>query len=149
MPQRAEPAQHGRDDAPRQGAVAIRQRGESWMRLLAVDLLVERASAAQHSVDDVGGDAAGGEAGDFGLRGKTGTRHRISIPRHLMASWIWPSRTWPSRHSADAIRSCGSERIFITIGCDDREVKRFDASVVVTSGPILTFASLCGRLSCE
>ena len=59
MPERAEPAQHGRDHAAHQRAVAIRQRGE----IAALELLVERTLAPQHAVDDVGGDAARGEAG--------------------------------------------------------------------------------------
>ena len=63
MPQRAEPAQHRRDQPAHQGAVAIGQRGEIGMRGLVVELLVERSSAPQHAVEDVGGDPARREAG--------------------------------------------------------------------------------------
>ena len=60
MAQGAEPAQHGRDQRARERAVAILERGELARR---VEQLVERAAAAQHAVEDIGGDAAHGEAG--------------------------------------------------------------------------------------
>ena len=63
MAQRAEPAQHGRDQRPRQRAVALRQAGQRGARGGAVELIVERAAAAQHAVENVGGEAPGGEAG--------------------------------------------------------------------------------------
>ena len=66
MAQRAEPAQHGRDQAAHQRAVAVGERGEAGMRARAVELLVERPVAAQHAVEDVGGDPARGEARRLG-----------------------------------------------------------------------------------
>ena len=59
MAQGAEPAQHRRDDGPHQGAVALGQRAE----IALLKLLVERPLLPQHGADDVGGDAARGEAG--------------------------------------------------------------------------------------
>ena len=63
MAQRAEPAQHGRDQRPRQRAVALRQGGQRGACGGALELIVERAAAAQHGVKNVGGEATGGEAG--------------------------------------------------------------------------------------
>ena len=54
MPQRAEPAQHGRDNGPHQRAVALRQRAE----IAAVKQFVERPALPQHATDDIGSDAA-------------------------------------------------------------------------------------------
>ena len=68
MPQRADAAQHGRDQLAHQRAVAIGERREPGMRFGAVQLGVERTTAAQHVVEDIGGDAAGGETGNFGGR---------------------------------------------------------------------------------
>jgi len=62
MAQRAKPAQHGRHDAPHQGAVAVLQIGEPRMGALAVELLVERPRTPQHPIEDVGGDAPGGKS---------------------------------------------------------------------------------------
>ncbi len=62
MAQRAEPANDGRDQRPRQRAVAVGERGKSRMGAGAVELVVERAAAAQHRLEDIGGDAPGGEA---------------------------------------------------------------------------------------
>ena len=59
------PAQHGRDQLAHQRAVAVGERREARMRLGAVELAVERPVAAQHVVEDVGGDAARGETGNF------------------------------------------------------------------------------------
>ena len=73
MAQRAEPAQHGRDQRPRQRAVAIGEGGERGIRVGAVELLVERSVPAQHAVDNVGGDAADGEARRR-IGARTGTR---------------------------------------------------------------------------
>ncbi len=58
MAQRAEPAQHRRHQLAHQRAVAVGERGEVAMRRRVVELLVERPAAAQHPVEDVGGDAA-------------------------------------------------------------------------------------------
>ena len=65
MPQRADAAQHGRDQLAHQRAVAVGERGKPRMLLGAVELAVERTAAAQHVVEDVGRDAAGGEAGQL------------------------------------------------------------------------------------
>ena len=65
MPQRADPAQHGRDQLAHQRAVAIGKRRKPGMRVGAVELGIERTLPAQHVVEDVGGDAAGGETGNF------------------------------------------------------------------------------------
>ncbi len=71
MAQRAEPAQHDRDQRAGQRAVAILERGELGR---VVEHFVERAAAAQHAVDDVGGDAAHGETGHVvGRPVRTGT----------------------------------------------------------------------------
>ena len=68
MAQRADPAQHGRDQLAHQRAVAIGKRREARMRLRAVELAVERPVAAQHVVEDVGGNASCGETGDLRWR---------------------------------------------------------------------------------
>ncbi len=70
MAQGAEPAQHGSDQRARQRAVALLQRGK--LASVRVEQLIERAAAAQHAFDDVGGDAAHGEAGH--VVGATGAR---------------------------------------------------------------------------
>ena len=62
MAQRAEAAQHRRDQPAGEGAVALGQRREPLMRAAAVELIVERAAAPQHAFEDVGGDPARGEA---------------------------------------------------------------------------------------
>ena len=59
MAQCAEAAQHCRDDGSHQGAVALRQRAE----IALLKLLVERPLLPEHATDNVGGDAARGEAG--------------------------------------------------------------------------------------
>ena len=75
MAQGAEPAQHGGDQPAHQRAVAVGERSEAGMRGLSGQLFVERDPPPQHAVENVGGDLAGGEAGDFRLRGGTRTRH--------------------------------------------------------------------------
>ena len=65
MAQRADAAQHGGDELAHQRAVALGERRKPRMRIRAVELGVERTMAAQHIVQDVGGDATGGEAGNF------------------------------------------------------------------------------------
>ena len=62
MAQRAEPPQHRGDQRAHQRAVAVGQRRQRRMRLV-LELLVERPLAAQHRLEDVGGDPARGEAG--------------------------------------------------------------------------------------
>ena len=61
MAQRAEPPQHRCDHDAHQSAVAGRERGKS-ARL--IELLVKRPVAAQHALEDLGCQAARGEAGD-------------------------------------------------------------------------------------
>ena len=75
VPQRAEPAQHGRDKPAHQCAVAVGERGQGGMCAFAGELFVERNSTAQHSFENVDGDLTGGEAGDIRLRRRTGTGH--------------------------------------------------------------------------
>ncbi len=59
MAQRAEPAQHRRDERARKRAVALGQVRQSPDCAPAPSsIVIERAVAAQHAVDDVGGDAA-------------------------------------------------------------------------------------------
>ena len=75
MAQGAEPPQHGGGQPAHQRAVAVGERGEAGMGAFAGQLLVERDAPPQHAVEDVGGDPAGGEAGDFRLGGGARTRH--------------------------------------------------------------------------
>ena len=63
MAQRAEPAQHRRDQGAHQRAVALGKVGKLRMRRAVLELLVERPAAAQHAVEDIGGDAPRGKAG--------------------------------------------------------------------------------------
>ena len=65
MTQRPEPPQHRRDEPPGQRAIALGQGRKSGVRLRAVKLLVERATAAQHVFEDVGRDLAGGQPGSL------------------------------------------------------------------------------------
>ena len=69
--QAAEPAQHGGDQRAREGAVALVERGELSG---SVEQFVERPAAAQHAIDDIGGDAAGGEAGHVLRANRMGLR---------------------------------------------------------------------------
>jgi hypothetical protein len=63
MAQRAEPPHHPRHPRAPHSPIARGQGCERGVRFAAVQLLVERAVAAEHAVDDVGGDAPDGEAG--------------------------------------------------------------------------------------
>ena len=63
--QRAEAAQRGRGEHAGEGAVAVGERGQARMPF---KLQIERAPAAQHAVDYIGGDAAGGKTGHFRWR---------------------------------------------------------------------------------
>ncbi len=56
--QRAQPAQHGRDDAADERPVALRECGETPSGLGPVELLVERPAADEHRFQKLGGDAA-------------------------------------------------------------------------------------------
>ena len=81
MAQGAEPAQRGGGEPAHQRAVALGQRREARVGALAGELLVERDAPPQHAVENVGGDPAGGEAGDFGLGGTARTRHDSQVLR--------------------------------------------------------------------
>src|SRR4051812_44410961 len=72
MPQRADTAQHGRDQLADQRAVTICERGEAGMRLGALKLRVERTPPAQHIVEDISGDAACGQSRNLGGRYASG-----------------------------------------------------------------------------
>src|SRR2546423_15558834 len=75
MPQRADAAQHGRDQLAHQRAVAGGEPRQPRMLLGAVQLGIERAMAAQYVVEDVGGDAARREAGNLCGRYTPGRCH--------------------------------------------------------------------------
>ncbi|MGY2931232.1 hypothetical protein ACVWZ6_000834 [Bradyrhizobium sp. GM6.1] len=75
MAERAEPAQHGGDQAAHQRAVAVGERLQSGMGAAAVELLVKCAVLVQHAVDDVGGNPPRRETGHFGWRSETLRRH--------------------------------------------------------------------------
>ena len=97
MAQRAEPAQHGRDQRPRQRAVALGKAGQCGARIGAVELIVERATAAQHAVEDVGGEAPGGQA-RHGI-GCGCPDEPLSLARRSWASWLWIACISRFRHS--------------------------------------------------
>jgi hypothetical protein len=65
MAQRADAAQHGRDKLAHQRPIALGESSKPGMCVRAVQLGVERAIAAQHIVQNLDGDAAGGETGNF------------------------------------------------------------------------------------
>ncbi len=81
MPQGAEPPQHGRGQHAHQGAVAIVQRRQTGMHMLAVELLVERAALTQDGFEDFGRNAPRRKAGRFDLQGLAGTDHAGSSPQ--------------------------------------------------------------------
>ena len=60
MPQGPDPPQHGCDQLAHQRAVAVGERCQSGMLFGAVELRIEWTMTAQHVVEDVGGNAAGG-----------------------------------------------------------------------------------------
>ncbi len=62
MAQRAEPAQHGRDQPAGQRPVAVRQRSKAGMCAAAVELVVQWPTPAEHAFEDVGRDPARCEA---------------------------------------------------------------------------------------
>ena len=76
MMQRAEPAQHRRDQLAGERAVALGERHEARMRV-TFQLRVERAAPAQHVVEDVGRDAAGGKPWDFRGRNASCRCHEV------------------------------------------------------------------------
>ena len=55
------------------------------MGVFAGELLVERNLPPQHAVENVGGDPAGGEAGDFRLGGGARSRHGPIIATNCVA----------------------------------------------------------------
>ena len=63
--QGSETAQSSRDQHADQRAVAIFERGQSWMHLRAAEMVVKRTMLAQHPFENIDGDPAGGEARDF------------------------------------------------------------------------------------
>ena len=81
MAQRAQPAQHRGGESPHQRAVALGQAGKSRMRGGAVEHFVERAPAAQHVLDDVGGNLPGRQA-RYGVGIARLTRGRFSLGLH-------------------------------------------------------------------
>ena len=79
MAQRAEPAQRGRHDVAHQRAVALGQHADAEHGLLVLELLVERTSATQHAVENIGRDPPGSETRRFGFHGNAGTGHAETI----------------------------------------------------------------------
>jgi hypothetical protein len=75
VPQRAESSKHGRNQPAHESAVAVGQGGDAGMGALAGQLLVEGQLPAQHTIDDIGGDAASSETGDLGLGSYARARH--------------------------------------------------------------------------
>ena len=75
VPQRAEPAHHRGGEAPHQRAVAVGERRQAGMRGPAGELFVERDLPPQYAVENIGGNAPGGEARDIRLRGGARSRH--------------------------------------------------------------------------
>ena len=65
LAQRSEPAQNGRDQHPREGAVTLGERSERGMRAWALELIVERAMPAQNVIEDIGRNPPRREAGRF------------------------------------------------------------------------------------
>ena len=103
VPQCPEPAQHRSDQAPHQCAVALGQRSETGGPV--IQLLVEGTAAAQHAVEQIGGDRAGGEAGRWRLRYGAGGDHR----RHVARNRVTRERV-PTRHSHRYETRCAGGR---------------------------------------
>ena len=70
-----QPPQRSGGEPAHQRAVAVGERSDAGMGAFAGELLVERDAPPQHAVKKVDGNPAGGEAGDFRLRGGARTRH--------------------------------------------------------------------------
>ena len=79
MAQRAEPAQHGRDQRPRQRAVAVRQAGKAAARVRVRPSSCSSSGRRRRNTPstNVGGEAPDGEAGHVVERGTGG------------AAWVW------------------------------------------------------------
>ena len=75
--QRAETAQHGRDQPAHQRAVAVAQGLHCGMRGRTVELIVQRAAPHQHVVDDVGSDPARGKSRRVGRRSEFRLSHKV------------------------------------------------------------------------
>ena len=89
MAQRAEPAQHRRDERPDQRTVAPRQFRKGRARGGAPsNSSSSGAAAAQHAVEDVGRDAAGGETRHI----VGGARRASSLGRGGEPSWDFFAR---------------------------------------------------------
>ena len=103
MAQRAEAAQHRRDQRPRQRAVALRQSGKRGAAS-ALELFVEWAAAAQHAVEDIGGNAPGGEARQPRRRGCP--EGRLGLARRAIG---------PSWHGSPAVGEAVNGRSGVAI----------------------------------
>src|SRR5579862_729857 len=102
----AEPPQHRGGEPPHQRAVAIGERGEARMRALAGKLFVERDAPAQHAVENVGGNAPGGEARNVRLWGNARSRHGwATLPRIVSTSRSAKQKTALAHSFAQGPRS--------------------------------------------
>jgi hypothetical protein len=63
MTQRTETAQYRRHQGAYQRPVPIRQSSKIGMRCAIFELLIQGPAAAQHAIEDLGGDSARGKAG--------------------------------------------------------------------------------------
>src|SRR5262249_60524719 len=81
MAQRAEPAQDGRHQRPRQRAVALGERRKPETGVL--ELLVKRPAAAQYAFEHVGGKTSRRQARDFGFAG-----HLPGLTTSASRSWV-------------------------------------------------------------
>src|SRR5262245_45355234 len=97
MAQCAEPAKDGSGQSAGQGAVAIGQRGQSRMRLLAGKEVVERYVPPQNPVEKIGGNSSSGEAGNFRLWGSARARHT-----RIVAAKLCPRRETSAKNINNA-----------------------------------------------
>ena len=77
MAQRTQPAQRRRRERPDERTVAPRQFRKGRARCGRFELVVEGAAAAQHAVEDVGRDTAGGETRHI-VGGALRASHRVA-----------------------------------------------------------------------
>ena len=94
MAQGAKPPQHGADQRAGERAVALLQRRELGGR---VDELVERAAAAEHAVEHIGGDTARGQPRCIVIA--AGTSPRLSRGLHRENN-PYSTRSCPGRGTA-------------------------------------------------
>ncbi len=73
--ERAEPPQRDRNQRARQRPVALRKARQAGVPMSAVELLVERPTAAQDAIQQVGGDGPRGKAGRIGRMGASWDGH--------------------------------------------------------------------------